>query len=168
MLKMGKLSIALCLVVSDCSLPMTPTADVMGVLPTGFDLTEQRSAVTLCVSNPNRDALVFRQVTVNLDVAGAPVASGSSAAPIRVAPSSSTRVPLTVVTTVRNTDGQLENASGARPIDYRVHGSVALDGALGLGVPYSRSGRFDAAVIASSGADAEPSRCLGSDIAVSL
>lgn len=165
--KMGKLAIVLCLVVSDCSLPVTPTADVMGVLPTGLDLTEQRSAVTLCVSNPNPDALVVRQVTVNLDVAGTPLASGSSAAPIRLAPSSSMRVPLTVVRTVRNTDGQMVDASKERPVDYRVRGSVALDGEHGLGVPYRRSGRFYAAD-ASSMADAEPSRCLGSDIAVPL
>ena len=169
MLKMGKLAVALCLVVSDCSLPATPTADLTGAPPTGFDL--QRSAVTLCVSNPNPDALVVRQVTVDLDVAGTPLASGSSAAPIRLAPSSSTRVPLTVVTTVRNTDSRLLNASSVRSVDYRVRGSVALDGALGLGVPYSRSGRFDAvdgAGLASAGVDAEASRCLRSDIAVPL
>ncbi|MGI4765787.1 MAG: LEA type 2 family protein, partial [Janthinobacterium lividum] len=142
-----------------------------GVLPADIDLMEQRSAVTLCVSNPNPDALVVRRVTVNLDVAGAPLASGSSAAPIRLAPSSSTRVPLTVVTTARNTDGRLVDASRARNVDYRVHGSVALDGAFGLGVPYSRSGRFgaaDVAGLASSRDDAQPSRCLGSDIAVPL
>ncbi len=168
MLKMGKFAVALCLVVSDCSLPTTPTADGTGVLPTDAELAEQRSAVMLCVTNPNRDALVFRQVTVNLDVAGSPVASGSSAVPIRLAPSSSTRVPFMVVTTGRNRDGEVMDAAKARPVDYRVRGSVALDGALGLGVPYSRSGHFDEsdAGLAASGADAAPSRCLRSDITV--
>lgn len=170
MLKMGRFAIVLCLVVSDCSLPARPTADVSGALPTGFELAEQRSSVTLCVSNPNPEALVVRQVTVSLDVAGIPLASGSSVTPIRLAPSSSMRVPLTVVTMVTNTDGQVVGASKARSVDYRVRGSVALDGTLGLGVPYSRSGHFDVADGAglASVADAESFRCLGSDIAVPL
>lgn len=168
MLKMGKLSVALCLVVSDCSLPAMPRADVTGVPPIGVDLAEQRSAVTLCVSNPTPEALVVRQVRVELDVAGAPLAAGSSVVPIRLAPSTSTRVPLTVVTMAGNADGRVVDATSARSVDYRVRGLVALDGALGLSVPYSRSGRLDAADVASSGVNAEASRCLGSDIAVPL
>ena len=171
MLKMGKVAVALCLVVSDCSLPVAPMSDVAGVLPGDVDVMGRRGAVTLCVTNPNPDALVFRQVAVDLDAAGTRLGSGSSAAPIRLAPLSSTRVPVTVVMAVSDADGVLANASGTGEVDYRVRGSVALDSRFGLGVPYSRSGRVDAAGISEPGfarAEAEPSRCLGSDLAVPL
>lgn len=171
MFQTGTMVFTMCLVLAGCSLPAAPTADVMDVQLTGIGLTEQRLAVTLCVTNPNPDALLFRQVTVNLNLADAPLATGVSDAPIQLAPLSSTRVPLTVMTTVRNLGGQLIEVFRARGVGYRVYGSVGLDGALGIRIPYSRSGRLDPVGLlglASSSADAGLSRCTGSDIAVPL
>ncbi len=156
------------LAAAGCALP---TAHVMGVQLMDTDFTEQRLAVALCVTNPNADALVFRRVTVSFSLAGSPPAIGSSDATIRLAPLSSTRVPLFVLAKVRNSGGQLVEFARARGVEYRVYGSVALDGASALNVPYSRSGHLDlgsALDVASPTAEITPSRCTGSELAIPL
>ena len=121
-----------------------PSVDVLDVRLIGLGLTEQQLAFTLCVTNPNDDELAFRRVTTTVDISGSALAEGVSDLPIRLAPHSSTAVPFTVVTTVRNLGPQLLGIFRSQGIDYRVHGTVTLGGGLALTVPYSRSGRLDA------------------------
>ena len=72
-------------------------------------------------------------------------------------------LPFTVVTTVRNIGPQLLGLLQGGELAYRVHGTVSLDGALGLTMPFSRSGRLkllDGGLALASGvADAAPSQC---------
>lgn len=120
-----------------------PSVDVMDGHLVGFGLTEQELALTLCVTNPNRVALDFKRVTADLDVAGSPIASGQSDLAVQLPPLTSTPVPFTVVTTVRNLGPQLLGILNTGSVEYRVHGTVTLTGALGVALPYSRSGRLD-------------------------
>lgn len=120
-----------------------PSVDVMDVHLVGIGLTEQQLAVTLCVTNPNTDELAFRRVTADLDVSGAPLAWGASDLSVRLPPVSSTPVPFTVVTTIQNLGPQLMGILNSGSLEYRVHGTVTLQGALGIALPYSRSGRLD-------------------------
>ena len=135
----------------------------MAVQLVGIGLTEQQLAVTLCVTNPNANEMAFQRVTAALDVSGAPLADGSSDAAVRLTPSASTVVPFTVVTTVRNVGPQLLGIIRGGSLDYRVHGAVFLQGAFGLALPYSRSGRLDPLAdglsLASAASDPTPSRC---------
>lgn len=120
-----------------------PSVDVLSVQLTGMDLVQQQLAVTLCVTNPNPDTLAFRAVTADFDLSGLPLASGRSDLSVRLPPHASAVVPFTVVTTVRNLGSQLLGLIQAGRIEYRVHGTVTLQGALGLTLPYSRSGQID-------------------------
>ena len=135
----------LTLAVAGCALATAtpPSVDVMDVRLVGLGLTEQRLAVTLCVTNPNKIDLNFRRVTADLDVSGQPLATGASDLAVRLPPLSSTPVPFTVVTTVQNLGPQLLGILNTGSVDYRVHGFVSLEGALGITLPYSRSGRLD-------------------------
>ena len=158
---------ALAIGVTGCALATAtpPSVDVMDVRLVGIGLTEQRLAVTLCVTNPNANELVFRHVTADLDVSGAPLAAGVSDVPVRLPPLASTTVPFTVVTTVQNIGPQLLGVIRSGTVNYRVHGTVALEGALGITLPYSRSGRFDPLAggldLAAAASDA-PSPCTTS------
>ena len=140
-----------------------PSVDVLNVRMVGIGLTEQQLATTLCVTNPNASELAFRRVTIALDVSGFPLATGESDLPIRLPPLSSTAVPFTVVTTVQNLGPQLLGILRGGSLDYRVHGTVSLQGGLGLTLPFSRSGRLDPLSgglgLASAVTDPTPSQC---------
>ena len=135
----------LALTVAGCALTTAtpPQVDVMDVRLVGLGLTQQQLAVTLCVTNPNKTDLNSRRVTADLDVSGQPLATGVSDLAVRLPPLSSTPVPFTVVTTVQNLGPQLLGILNSGRVDYRVHGFVSLEGALGITLPYSRSGRLD-------------------------
>ncbi len=145
MVKPGVLMAAAALLVSACTLltATPPEVEVMRVELRGFGLLEQQLAVTLCVTNPNSAELDFRRIMVAMDAAGAPLAEGVSDAVIRLPPQSSTVVPFTVVTTVRNLGAQLLGVVRTGGVDYRLHGTISLTGALALTLPFSRSGRLD-------------------------
>lgn len=156
---------AVALATCGCSLgPAIPlSADVVDVRLTAAGLLQQRSAVTLCVTNPNVGGFTFRRVTADVDVAGAPLASGVSDAAVVLPPVSSIAVPFTVVTTTQNVGPQLLGVLRSGSVDYRVHGTVTLDGYLGLAIPFSRAGRLDPAGsgldLVMAATDPAPSRC---------
>jgi len=120
-----------------------PTVGVLDVQLTALGIAEQRVAATLCVTNPNPNALSFKRVTVALDISGQPFAVGATDLPVILPPQSSIAVPFTVVTTVQNLGSQLLGVLRSGGVDYRVHGTVALRDGLGLVLPFSRSGRVD-------------------------
>lgn len=141
-----------------------PTVDVLAVRLTGVGLPDQQLALTLCVSNPNAGPLVFQRVTADLDVAGLPLATAASGAPVRLPGRSSSVVPFDMTATVQSLGPQLLAIMRSGAIDYRVHGTVALQGMLGLELPYSRSGHLDlltgGLALASAVNDPTPSRCV--------
>lgn len=118
-----------------------PQVEVADVQLRGIGLLNQTLGVTLCVTNPNASELAFRSIQATLDAAGSPLAEGTSEAPVRLPPQSSTLVPFMVVSTVRHLGPQLLNVLGTGSVAYRVHGSITLD-TLGITLPFSRSGRF--------------------------
>ena len=145
-----------------------PSVDVLNVQLVGIGLAEQQLATTLCVTNPNTNEIAFRSVSVALDVSGAPLAVGVSDLPVRLPPQSSTAVPFTVVTTVQNIGPHLLGVFRTGALDYRVHGTVSLQGGLGLTLPFSRSGHLDILAdglnLASAASDPAPSRCMPAPI----
>jgi len=106
-----------------------------------MDTLDQTLGVTLCVTNPNNSELAFQRIQVVVDAAGSPLAEGTSEAPVRLPPRSSTLVPFTVVSTVRNVVPQLFGGLSTGAVEYRLHGFITLE-TLGITVPFSRSGRF--------------------------
>lgn len=139
------LATVLALATTGCALATAtpPSVDVLDVHLVGLGLTKQQLAVTLCVTNPNARELAFRRVTAALDVSGSPLATGASDFSVQLPPQSSTVVPFTVVTTVRNLGPQLLGIVRNGAVDYRVQGTISLQGALSIVLPYSRSGRLD-------------------------
>lgn len=107
----------------------------------GVGLLNQTLGIILCVTNPNASELAFRRVQVVVDVAGRPLAEGISETAVRLPPHSSTLVPFTVVSTVRNLVPQLLGIFFTGAVEYQVHGFITLD-TLGITVPFSRDGRF--------------------------
>ncbi len=156
------------LAVSGCALAtaVPPSVEVINVRLTGMNLLQQQLAVTLCVTNPNADDLVFRRVTAALDVSGLPLVTGASEQPVRLPPRVSSIVPFTVTTTVQNLAPQLLGVLRTGQVDYRVHGTVTLDGALPFPIPYSRSGQLALLTggldLVSATTDVTPSRCARS------
>lgn len=146
------LTAALVLAAAGCALPPSELATADTALP-------GRSTVTLCVINPNPDALVVRRMTVDLGRPGSPLAAGVSEAAIVVPALSSTRVPVPVHAAARN-----GWTAHWQDVAYRVAGSVALEGAFGLNIPYRRVGHLG--VLAAPDGAASP--CSGSDIPVPL
>jgi hypothetical protein len=120
-------------------------------------------AVELCVTNPNRGNFGFRSVTVDLDVAGAPLASGASDTPVRLPAEASILIPFTFATTLANLRPQLLDVIRQGQLDYRLRGTVTLTGSLELTVPFSRSGHFGALeltqVVLSDAATPVEARC---------
>ncbi len=135
--------LATALLCTGCALATAtpPQVEVADVQLRGVELLDQTLGVTLCVTNPNNSELAFRRIQVAVDAAGSPVAEGSSEAPVRLPPRSSTLVPFTVVSTVRNLVPQLFGVLSTGAVEYRLHGSITLE-TLGITVPFSRSGRF--------------------------
>lgn len=109
----------------------------------GGGLLDQVLAVALCVANSNDAELAFRQVVVAMNVSGAPLANSASDQGVRLPPRSSVLVPFMVVTTTRNPGSQLLGVLRTGGVDYRMHGTVQLTGALAVTVPFSHSGRLD-------------------------
>ncbi len=140
-----------------------PTVGVASVRLEGVGLTEQQLGVVLCVTNPNATELAFSRIEVGMDVSGAALAGAASDRPVRLPPLSSTLVPFTAVTTVRNLGTQLLGIVRTGGLDYRLHGTVTLQGGLALTLPFSRSGRLDPLSdglgFAAAAADPEPSAC---------
>ncbi len=135
------------LALSGCALltAAPPQVEVVQVELRGASLLDQSLAVALCVTNPNDTALNFRRVRVMADVSGAPLADTESKLPVRLPPRSSTLVPFAVTTTLRNLEPQLLGVIRNGALEYRMHGTVQLDGAVALTLPFSRSGRLDIA-----------------------
>ena len=118
-----------------------PQVEVADVQLRGVGLLNQTLGVTLCVTNPSTSELAFRRIQVAVDVAGSPLAKGTSETSVRLPPQSSILVPFTVVSTVRNLGPQLLGVLSTGAVEYEVHGSITLD-TLGLTLPFSRSGQF--------------------------
>ena len=135
----------LALSVTGCALASAtpPSVEVMDVRLIGLGLTQQQLAVTLCVTNPNKSDLDFKRVTAELDVSGSSLAAGQSDLALHLPALSSTVAPFTVVTTVENLGPQLLGILNTGRVAYHVHGTVTLTGALGITLPYSRSGQLD-------------------------
>ncbi len=118
-----------------------PQVEVAAVELRGVGLLDQTLGVTLCISNPNASELAFRRIQAAVDAAGSPLAEGTSEAPVRLPPRSSTLVPFIVASTVRNLGPQLLDVLATGSVEYRVYGSITLE-TLGITVPFSRSGRL--------------------------
>ena len=159
------IALALAAGLSACALATDapPTVDVLSVRLIGLGLIEQQIETTLCVTNPNANEIAFRRVAVSLDLSGLPLASGTSDLPVRLPPASSTAVPFTGLTTLRNIGPQVLGILQSGSLAYRIHGTVSLDGVLGLTLPFVRSGRLNlldgGLTLASSATEATPSRC---------
>ena len=134
----------LLLAAAGCSLMTAtrPQVDVRSVVLRGAGLLDQALDIELCVSNPNDSALNFRRVTAGVEVGGAALAEGASETAVLLPPRSSTLVPFQVVTTVRNLGPQLVGVLQTGSVDYRIHGTVQLTGAVGITIPFSHRGRF--------------------------
>ena len=135
--------VAAALLCAGCGLATAtpPQVEVADVQLRGIGLLNQTLGVTLCVTNPNSSELAFQQIRVAVDAAGSPLAEGTSEAPVRLPPQSSTLVPFTVLSTVRHLGPQLLNVLSTGAVEYQVHGSITLD-TLSITLPFSRSGRF--------------------------
>lgn len=120
-----------------------PDIAVADVRLLGLGVLEQALSVSLCVTNPNDSELAFRRVTIGIDVAGAPLAESASDTAVRLPPRSSVLVPFSVVATLRNAGPQLLGIIGSGGVEYRLHGTVQIDGSLASTVPFSRAGRLD-------------------------
>jgi LEA14-like dessication related protein len=142
-----------------------PEVEVQQVELRGGSLLDQDLAVSLCVTNPNDAELAFRRVVVAVDVSGAPLANSASDYDVRLPPRSSVLVPVTVVTTTRNLGPQLLGVLRTGGVDYRMHGTVQLAGALAVTLPFSRSGRLDLLTagggLLADAAAANTTRCEG-------
>ena len=160
---------SMALLAAGCALATasTPEVQVESLELREVGLLDQVLAVMLCVTNPNRSELAFQRVTMALDVAGLPFAAGASDLPVLLAPLESTAVPFTIATTIQNIGPQLLAVARDGALDYRLHGTVTLTGALRVTLPYSRSGQLgpvDAKQLLLADADGSPpaTRCTPS------
>ena len=119
-----------------------PTVNVLDVRLDAVSLTQQRLTTLLCVTNPNPAAVTFRRAVISLDVAGSALGTGTTDQPVSIAPASSVIVPLSVETTAANLGAAVWGTVLDGPT-YRLHGTIQLQGMLGLTVPFSRSGQLD-------------------------
>lgn len=133
------------LAVAGCALltATPPSVEVAQVTLRGATVLDQMLDIKLCVTNPNNTELSFRSVRVMVDVSGMPLADGVSEMPVRLPPVSSTLVDFAVATTTRNIGPQLLGVLQSGGLNYRMRGSVQLDGSLAITLPFSRSGQLD-------------------------
>lgn len=142
---MRRMTPLLALLATGCALltAVPPQVEIRDVSLRAAGLFGEVLAVDLCVSNPNASALDFRRARVALDVERAPFAQGQSEAAVLLPPRASTLVPFEVAVTNRNLGPQLLGVLRTGGLDYRLHGTLTLTGALALDVPFSRSGHLD-------------------------
>ena len=119
-----------------------PTVAVVQAELRGVGLLEQTFAVALCVTNPNGAEFAFQRVRIAVDLAGTPLAESKSEVAVRLPGRTSTLVPFAVTTTIRNLGPLLLSVIRIGSLDYRMHGTVQLAGALPLSLPFSRSGHL--------------------------
>jgi len=134
----------LLLAVASCALASAepPKVEVVQAELRGVGLLKKTFTVALCVTNPNRVELAFRRVRVAVDLAGTPLAESESEVAVQLPGRSSTLVPFAVTTTVRNLGPQLLGVIRTGSLDYRMHGTVQLAGALPISLPFSHSGHL--------------------------
>ncbi len=120
-----------------------PQIEVASVELRRVGLLDQSLRVGLCAFNPNDQDFAFRQLTVVLDVADAPLAEGVTDGAVLLPAHQSVLIPFDVATTTRNIPPQLLGILSAGAVEYRLHGSVQLAGSLGISVPFSHWGRLD-------------------------
>ena len=141
-----------------------PSIEVQHVELRGVGFLDASLGMALCVTNPNSAELDFRRITMGVDVAGTPLGESASETEVRLPPHSSTVVPFAVTVTERNLGPQVLGVLRTGGVDYRLHGTVQLTGALSLTVPFSRSGRLDLLtagqdVLADTTASSSRTRC---------
>ena len=123
-----------------------PSVEVMSVELLAQNGMDGQFGVTLCVANPNGNEIVFDKLNAELDVAGAPLAAGTTNLAVRLPPRSFTAVPVTVVATAANLGPQLLGIVHAGRIDYRIRGGISLQTPLAVTLPFSRTGHLDPAM----------------------
>ena len=155
--------LALCAATAGCALfsDVPPSVEVMSVQLLAENGTDGQFGVTLCVTNPNGDEIVLDKVDAELDVAGAPLAAGTTNLAVRLPPRSFTAIPVTVVATTANIGPQIVRTVQTGGIDYRIRGDISLQTPLAATLAFSRSGRLDPVTAGAplAATAAAPSRC---------
>jgi LEA14-like dessication related protein len=111
-----------------------PRLTVTAVRLQSGNLQQQRIQLSLHVVNPNDRSIGVRGLEVNLDLAGAPFASGVSDAAFTLPALGETDFTLDVTANVTNALVIVAASMAHRAVDYRIHGRIHLQKGLVQGL----------------------------------
>jgi LEA14-like dessication related protein len=117
-----------------------PTLGITGVSIGGGNLQQQQVRLTFHATNPNDRAIPVRSIECSLELAGAPFAEGATDASFTLPPLGAVDFDMNVTANLSNVLPALLGGIGRRPIDYRVHGQVHLQGGWVRNIPFDQKG----------------------------
>ncbi|HEX4025505.1 MAG TPA: LEA type 2 family protein [Steroidobacteraceae bacterium] len=118
-----------------------PRLLVTGVRLRHGNLQHQQLQLALHVINPNDRAIAVRGLTINLDLAGTPFASGQSDAAFTLPALGQTDFTLDVTANVASALLIVAANMSHRTLDYRVYGEVHLQKGLVRNLHFNQTGR---------------------------
>ncbi len=118
-----------------------PSLSITAVRLRGGTLTRQRVQLQVHASNPNDRAISVRSIDVNVDLAGAPFATGVNAAPITLPANGDTDFVMQVTANAANALVVLAGSLGHRTVAYHLYGDLHLEHSLVRTIHFSHDGR---------------------------
>ena len=120
-----------------------PTVQLSGVEITRLSFSEQTVQLTLDVANPNAFPLPVRTVRYSVLLEQQQFAAGETAASFSVPARGETAVDISVTLNLMESAARLLpmlRAGTSRPLDYELHGSLAVDIPFARPLQFSREG----------------------------
>jgi LEA14-like dessication related protein len=146
MKSVAALLIATCVLLGACSALapklVAPTLEVGSVAFVGGDLRHQQLRVHMLVDNPNARELNVRAIDYNVELAGTPLAQGSSDAPFAVPAAGRGEFDLNVDTDLGTALRVMAEHLGERSLEYRVSGHVHLASGILRDIPFNGRGQL--------------------------
>lgn len=128
-----------------CATPggvIPPTVTLVGLVPEGGNLFEQRFRVDLRISNANNFDIPLDGLSFDMAVNGAHFATGLSNQPIKIPRLGSEVVVIQATAGSADLFRNLLIVAQQGRIDYRIKGTALIGGSVQDTVPFERSGRL--------------------------
>jgi LEA14-like dessication related protein len=118
-----------------------PRLTLQAVTINAISPTQQQLRLRVHAENPNARAITARLIECTLEVAGARVAQGATTAVVSLPAQGATDFDVDVTADLSQALLLMTSALGHHSVDYRIYGTVHLQGGILSRVPFDQRGR---------------------------